>query len=139
MHKIYLIGIVFLFFGCNLNKNYKNEIIGNWEIKNSAHPLNNFDECFLGEEIEFLENNKYIMKSKCFSEKPFGVIKAGYYEFYNSSLDSLSVYNSYHSKICNMRLTKIDDNLLWLEYSSYKFSENKSFVESDKIILSRIK
>ena len=141
MYYIYILSIVFFFFVCDFNNNYKNDIIGNWEIKSSAHPLNNFDECFLGEEIEFLKNNKYIMKSNCFSERPFGVIKAGYYEFYKSNLDSLSIYNNYHSIMSNMRIIKIDNNLLELEYPHYRFSEKekKFFVELHRIVLSRIK
>ncbi len=61
--------------------------------------------------------------------KPVGIIKAKQGEFYN---DSLGVYINYYYLICNMHLNKIDNNLLRLEYSSFKFYK-KSFIKFESI------
>lgn len=69
-------------------------IEGVWAIEAQESFLNDYDTCYLGEQIEFLDNGYYIFKTNCNSEIPYGLINVGYYELKN---DSILFYDYRHS------------------------------------------
>ncbi len=135
MKKLYFSIIAFAFIGCfyfiESNNNIDDSINGVWSIKNSNSFLNNQDICYLDEQIEFQDNGYYIFKTKCDSEKPYGLIKVGYYEIKE---DSLTFYDQRHSLQIKSKIIKKTKNNLEFEYFVYQLENFKDIV-SKKMVL----
>lgn len=78
-YNILIICITLLVLINSCNTISKNEYLldTNWRIKEEVNFLNNFNECYLSQNIEFLSNNYYIYRTECDSETPYGLIKVG--------------------------------------------------------------
>lgn len=129
---------VLCFSSCNIGSQNKEWILGVWKIKSSTHPLNEFDKCYLGEEIQFFKTGVYIFSSQCYAEKPFGRLSSGFYEFNSSEGDTIILYNNYHSEIFRAHLKKVNSKEMYLKYKRILSFDKNIITEDDSITMNRV-
>lgn len=103
-------------------------IEGVWTIEAQESFLNDYDTCYLGEQIEFLDNGYYIFKTNCNSEIPNGLINVGYYELRN---DSILFFNQYHSQQVSAKVIKQTTEGLTMNYIIYQRKNQRELVEKE--------
>lgn len=106
-------------------------IEGVWTIEAQESFLNDYDTCYLGEQIEFLDNGYYIFKTNCNSEIPYGLINIGYYELKN---DSILFYNERHALQVSTQITNLTIEELKVNYFVYERDGGQDLIEKKMII-----
>ena len=103
-------------------------IEGVWTIEAQESFLNDYNTCYLGEQIEFLDNGYYIFKTNCNSEIPYGLINVGYYTLKH---DSILFYNQYHSQQISGQMIKQTKEEMIINYLIYERESEKELVEKE--------
>lgn len=101
--------ILFVLVACNESREPSSLVGSKWTITEEANFLNEYENCYLDQEIEFVSNDYFVYRSHCFSERPFGVIKIGYYKLQK---DSIYFYNEYHSSTAQIKVISASENEL---------------------------
>lgn len=104
------------------NNNFFRDI---WTINEEVNFLNKYEECYLGQEIEFLPQNYFVYKTQCNSEPPNGLIKVGYYEI---KKDSIYFFNEYHSIITEAKIKEKQYDKFKLVYQKYTLSNSNKII-----------
>lgn len=130
MRKVCFKVIVFFLMvhlsSCEVISSKELSIEGIWTIEAQESFLNAYDKCYLGEQIEFLDNGYYIFKTNCDSEIPYGLIKVGYYELKN---DSILFFNQYRSRQVSAKIIKQTTEGLTMNYIIYQRENERELVE----------
>jgi hypothetical protein len=99
-----------------------------WTINEEVNFLNQYEYCGLGQEIEFLPQNYFVYKTKCNSERPYGLIKVGYYEI---KKDSIYFFNEYHSIMTEAKIKEHQNDKLKLVYQKHTISNSYKIISTE--------